>query len=176
MSDIDKSPKRTKSAKQPPNPPSSKPSQRPACRRITQMIDADQELRPKGCNVPINKSDFIMLIHKYRGNLSQVSDAMHCSRNALMRMAKLDGNSDILDALAEARERHLDDIEESVYTRAAETNDTTLQIFILKTQGKTRGWEQDEAKNSAKDIATAAFDFILNKSKNPAEHTKPTSP
>jgi hypothetical protein len=33
----------------------------------------------------------------------------------------------------------------------------------LKTQAKHRGYEQDEAKNSAKDIATAAFDFIISK-------------
>ena len=53
--------------------------------------------------------------------------------------------------------------------RAIESNDTGLQCFILKTQGRSRGYDQDEMKNCAKDIATAAFDFIINKSKNPAE-------
>jgi len=34
---------------------------------------------------------------------------------------------------------------------------------LLKTQAKHRGYDQDEAKNAAKDIATAAFDFIIKK-------------
>ena len=52
-----------------------------------------------------------------------------------------------------------------MFDRAIESQDTTLQLFLLKTQGKSRGYDQDEAKNAAKDIATAAFDFIVSKSK-----------
>jgi hypothetical protein len=76
-----------------------------------------------------------------------------------------------LQCLKDARERQLDTLEQSCFDRAIETNDTTLQLFLLKTQGKSRGYEQSEAQNTAKDIATAAFDFIVNKSKNPAEPT-----
>jgi hypothetical protein len=82
---------------------------------------------------------------------------------------RVNNDSELKDALAEARERWIDDIEESVLARANESNDTALQCFVLKTQGRHRGWEQSEAQNTAKDIATAAFDFIVNKSKNPAE-------
>ncbi len=58
-----------------------------------------------------------------------------------------------------------DELETCVFDRALEERDTTLQLFILKTQGRHRGWDQSEAQNTAKDIATAAFDFIINKSK-----------
>lgn len=77
-----------------------------------------------------------------------------------------------MESLPYSRERWIDDIEESVLSRAYDSNDTALQCFVLKTQGKHRGWEQSEAQNAAKDIATAAFDFIVNKSKNPAEPSK----
>ena len=52
---------------------------------------------------------------------------------------------------------------------AIERQDATMRIFLLKTLGRHRGYEQDDNMNAAKDIAKAAFDFIINKSKNPAE-------
>ena len=107
------------------------------------------------------------LLVKYRGNVSKVADAMgtarHCIRNVI------DRDTDLQQGLKSTRELWIDDIEQSVLSRADEGNDTALQCFVLKTQGRHRGWEQSEAQNTAKDIATAAFDFILNKSKNPAE-------
>ena len=81
----------------------------------------------------------------------------------------IDRHPDLQALLKQQRERQLDQLEKAVFERAIESNDTTLQLFLLKTQGKTRGYEQSEAQNTAKDIATAAFDFIVNKSKNPAE-------
>jgi hypothetical protein len=83
----------------------------------------------------------------------------------------VDKDEELKQVLKDCRERQIDDLEESVFQRAKDSNDTTLQLFVLKTQGKHRGWEQSEAQNAAKDIATAAFDFIINKSKNPAEPT-----
>ena len=44
--------------------------------------------------------------------------------------------------------------------------DTGLQAFILKTQARHRGYDQNEEKNQAQAIATAAFDYILSKSKS----------
>lgn len=75
----------------------------------------------------------------------------------------IDNSSMLCDTLKQCRERQLDQLEQSCFDRAIETNDTTLQLFLLKTQGKTRGYDQNEAQNAAKDIATAAFDFILSK-------------
>ena len=124
--------------------------------------------------IPLDKNEIIRLIKIHKGNLSHIADCMGTTRHALRKRA--DDDNDINTALKDARERQIDELEECVFGRAVESNDTTLQLFILKTQGRHRGWEQDEAKNSAKDIATAAFDFILNKSKNPAEQTKSSKP
>ena len=120
--------------------------------------------------IPLDKSMIKALIHTHRGNLSRIADQMGSERHSVKRV--IDSDEDLKQALLTSRERWLDDIELSVLTRADESNDTALQCFVLKTQGKHRGWEQSEAQNAAKDIATAAFDFIVNKSKNPAEPTK----
>ena len=107
---------------------------------------------------------------KHGGNLSRVADAIGSNRYVIRR--RCDADPELKQALENARERQIDELEENVWDRAKNSNDTTLQLFLLKTQAKHRGYEQDEAKNAAKDIATAAFDFIVNKSKNPAEPSK----
>lgn len=131
--------------------------------------------------VAVDHEQIRILIKKYAGNVSKVADAIGCTRGTVSYQIK--HSEDLSKALADARERWIDEVEESVLQRAADSNDSTLQIFVLKTQAKNRGWEQNEAQNTAKDIATAAFDYILNKSKNPAEYgvnmneqQKPLSP
>lgn len=120
--------------------------------------------------VPI-KSDIVLeLIHKFRGNISRIADSLGSSRTSIRD--KINREPVLKQALDDTRERWIDEIEESVLARAYDSNDTALQAFVLKTQARHRGWDQSEAQNTAKDIATAAFDFILNKSKNPAEPTK----
>lgn len=122
--------------------------------------------RPKpGC--PLDKNVIADLIVKLQGNLSRVADTIGSTRGAIRGV--VDRHQDLQELLKQARERQLDDLEQAVFDRAQDSNDTTLQLFILKTQGRHRGWDQDECKNAARDIATAAFDFIVNKSKNPAE-------
>lgn len=120
--------------------------------------------------MPFNKNQVIELINRYAGNLSRAADALGTSRSALRNF--VDNNEDVKQVLKDNRERLIEAVEESVFQRAAESNDTALQCFVLKTQGRDRGWDQSEAQNAAKDIATAAFDFIINKSKNPAEQSK----
>ena len=93
---------------------------------------------------------------------------MGVSRNSIYTAIQSDLT--LTQKLKDSRERYLDALEQSVFERAIDSNDTTLQLFILKNQGKSRGYEQSEAQHTAKDIAEAAFAFILNKSKNPAEH------
>jgi len=117
--------------------------------------------------IPLSKETILELIKIHRGNISRVADTMGTTRVAVRNRIKAD--QEMKDALDEARDRWLDEIEESVLSRANESNDTGLQCFVLKTQGRHRGWDQDEHKHAARDIATAAFDFIVNKSKNPAE-------
>ena len=120
--------------------------------------------------MPFDKNMIMNQILKYEGNLSRVADSIGSSRGAVRNF--VDRHEDVKQVLKDCRERQIDDLEDSVFQRAKDSNDTTLQLFVLKTQGKHRGWEQSEAQNTAKDIATAAFDFIVNKSKNPAEPSK----
>ena len=111
--------------------------------------------------IPLDKNVIRELIVKHGGNLSRVADAMGSTRHTIRRHC--DNDKDLLDCLNTARERQIDELEESVWDRAKKSNDTTLQLFLLKTQAKHRGYDQNEAQNAAKDIATAAFDFIISK-------------
>jgi hypothetical protein len=111
--------------------------------------------------IPLDKNLMLELIAKEHGNLSRVADIMGTTRYTIRD--RCDKDPELLKCLKDARERQLDQLEQSCFDRAMESNDTTLQLFLLKTQGKSRGYDQDEAKNAAKDIATAAFDFIISK-------------
>lgn len=117
--------------------------------------------------MPLDKSKIAELIKIHTGNISRVADAMGTTRGTIR--AHCDRDPELKQCLIDARERWIDDIELSVLSRAHETTDTGLQCFVLKTQARHRGWDQSEGKEAAADIAKAAFDFILNKSKNPAE-------
>lgn len=122
--------------------------------------------RPKpGC--PLDEKVIADLIVKCTGNLSRVADTIGSSRGAVRNV--VDRHPHLQELLRQSRERQLDELEASVFDRAIESNDTTLQLFLLKTQGKSRGYDQDEAKNAAKDIATAAFDFIIKKQAESAQ-------
>lgn len=123
---------------------------------------ADKAKRPHA-GVALDEKIIARLIVEHTGNVSRVADAMGSCRGSISRV--IDNNKDLKDLLRQSRERQLDQLEQSCFDRAIETNDTTLQLFLLKTQGKSRGYDQNEAQNAAKDIATAAFDFIISKSK-----------
>lgn len=118
--------------------------------------------RPKP-GIPLDQKVIADLITKLGGNLSRVADTIGCTRGAVRNV--VDRHPDLQELLKQSRERQLDQLEQTVFDRAIESNDTTLQLFLLKTQGKSRGYDQSEAQNAAKDIATAAFDFILSKQK-----------
>jgi transposase-like protein len=111
--------------------------------------------------VPLDKDTMIKLILEEGGNLSRVADRMGSNRYVIRR--RCDADQDLAQALEDSRERRIDALEKSCWDDAIENRDTALRCFLLKTQAKHRGYDQDEAKNAAKDIATAAFDFILSK-------------
>lgn len=113
--------------------------------------------------VPLDKNMLIELIKKHHGNLSRVADA--CGSNRFVIRRRCDADEDLKQTLEDARERIIDELEKSCWDDAIETRDTALRCFLLKTQARHRGYEQDDNKNAAKDIATAAFDFIVSKSK-----------
>ncbi len=113
--------------------------------------------------LPLNKDVLIDLIKQEHGNISRVADRMGCNRHTIR--LRCDNDADLKQALDDSRERRIDELERSCWDDAIENRDTALRCFLLKTQAKHRGYDQDEAKNAAKDIATAAFDFIVSKSK-----------
>lgn len=139
----------------------------PSKAKGNQLGEKAKQPRP---GVPLDKNTMLRLIIESHGNLSRVADAMGTNRSCVRR--RCDADPELKQALEDARERIIDELEESVWDRALESKDTALQLFLLKTQARHRGYDQDEVKNAAKDIATAAFDFIVNKTKNPAEPTK----
>lgn len=115
--------------------------------------------------VPLEKTVSIetvkSLLIQEHGNIARCADIIGTCRGTLRNM--IDRHAELQNTLKQCRERQLDQLEQSCFDRAIETNDTTLQLFLLKTQGKSRGYDQNEAQNAAKDIATAAFDFIISK-------------
>ena len=123
----------------------------------------DKAKRPKP-GVPLNKDVIAQLIVKHKGNVSRVADAIGSQRGVIRGV--IDRNPDLIQLLADQRERQIDELEKSCWDDAIEHRDTALRCFLLKTQARGRGYDQDEAKNAAKDIATAAFDFIIQKTKD----------
>ena len=124
----------------------------------------DTARQPKP-GVPLTKTvdeqTVLKLLIQEHGNISRCADIIGTCRGTLRRM--IDNHPLLQETLKQCRERQLDQLEQSCFDRAIETNDTTLQLFLLKTQGKSRGYDQDEAKNAAKDVANAAFEFIISK-------------
>ncbi len=130
---------------------------------------ADVAKRPRpGC--PLSKEMIQPLISKLNGNVSRIADSIGSSRGAVRGF--IDKHQDLKDELEQSRERILDTLEDVVWQDAIDNKDPAMRCFLLKTRGRHRGYDQDDNKNMAKDIATAAFDFIVNKSKNPAEQSK----
>lgn len=112
------------------------------------------------------------LIVKHNGNVSRVADAIGTDRGTINRIIKREPH--LQEILSQARERLIDEVEASVFERAADSNDTQLQQFVLKTQARNRGWEPAAVTDKA-DIAVAALQFIMNQSKNPAEPSAPVT-
>jgi len=123
--------------------------------------------------IPYPHDLILELIATHKGNVSKVADSLGASRYSMHdRIMK---EPVLKQALADARERFIDNIELSVLQRAVEGSDTQLQKFVLQTQAKHRGWADDSNKEIASTLAREAFDFVVNRSKNPAER-KPSTP
>lgn len=136
----------------------------PSLKKGNKIGEIAKQPRP---GIPLDKNMILDLIIKHHGNLSRVAEACGSNRHTIRR--RCNDDKELMTALEDARERMIDELEKSCWEDAIETRDTALRCFLLKTQAKHRGYDQDDAKNAARDIATAAFDFIINKSKNPAE-------
>jgi hypothetical protein len=117
--------------------------------------------------VPLKPEQVKPLIKKLNGNMSRIAESLGVTRGTLRYM--IEHNPELSQDLEDARERVIDELEDVTWQDAIENKDPAMRCFLLKTRARHRGYDQDECKNMAKDIATAAFDFIVNKSKNPAE-------
>ncbi len=133
-------------------------TQLPKPNKRIQPADKAKSPRP---GIPLKKESILPLIKQESGNLSRIADILGTTRGCVRRVC--DNDDDLKQALHDARERMIDQLEMSCFDRAMESNDTGLQAFLLKTQGRHRGYDQSEAQHTAKDIATAAFDFIIKK-------------
>ena len=76
-------------------------------------------------------------IKEKRGNLAAVGRHFGITRQAVHKRVK--GNARLQKAYAEARETMLDNAETELYEQAVKGNTAAL-IFLLKTQGKGRGY------------------------------------
>jgi len=109
--------------------------------------------------------DIIDAIRKCRGNLSRAADKLGVCRQTLDLRRK--SEPVIQETLNTCRERFLDDTED-VFQNKVLSGDTISMLFALKTLGKRRGYDQDRDV-IAESVTRAALDFVMNKSKNPAE-------
>lgn len=129
-------------------------------------VKGEKAKNPKP-GIPLKDKDILELIPRFRGNISAVADALGTTRGCVRRHC--DNSPDLKAALQDARERRVDELEAAVLDDALERQDATMRIFLLKTLGRHRGYDQDDLRNNATDVARAAFEFVLNTSKNPAE-------
>lgn len=88
----------------------------------------------------------ITLIDEYSGNLSAVSRALGVSRLTVYRF--MEKRPTVKQALDEAREKMIDNVESKLYSKALD-GDTTAMIFFLKTQGKSRGYVERQEVTGA---------------------------
>ena len=138
-----------------------------------QTVDTAARATRPHQGIAYNDDMLLQLIHTHKGNVSKVADSIGATRSAVSEA--IHRNPRLKQALCDERERYIDAIELSVLQRADKGTDTQLQKFVLQTQAKHRGWGDDSNKEIASTLAREAFDFVVNRSKNPAER-KPSTP
>lgn len=127
-----------------------------------QLGDKAKQPRP---GIPLDKKEIERLLRHYHGNISRTADKLGTTRTGVRNVINSDPH--LQQVLHETRERFIDELEETAWHKALQ-GDTVLNLFLLKTIGKERGYEQDSNKDRGHAIATAAFDYIMNRTKNPA--------
>lgn len=118
--------------------------------------------------IKVDRDAIIKALHAHKGNISHAAHALGCTRLTIHRAVESDAL--VKEAREQAREAFVDELEESAeYEAINNPNAHVLKMFLLKTRARHRGYEQDDSKQHAQDIAKAAFEYVLNKSANPAE-------
>ena len=103
------------------------------------------------------------VIEKYRGNVSAIARHFQVSRSTIQN--RMNEAVTLKQAMQDARESLLDDAESELY-RQAQSGNTTALIFLLKTQGKNRGYtERQEITGANGDSLKVKFiDYGLDES------------
>jgi hypothetical protein len=83
------------------------------------------------------ETDIAPLIDKLHGNVAAMARRLGVSRRTIKR--RIDASSELREALEDAREGMLDNVESVLYERVL-AGDTRAIIFFLKTQGRDRGY------------------------------------
>jgi hypothetical protein len=94
----------------------------------------------------LNVDRVISLIDEYSGNLSAVSRALGVNRLTVYRF--MANRPTVKQALSEAREKMIDNVESKLYSKALD-GDPACMIFFLKTQGKSRGYVERQEVTGA---------------------------
>jgi|SRR6516225_7093095 hypothetical protein len=104
-------------------------------------------------------------LRKTRGNIARAADKIGITRTTLH--SRINREPELKQIVDDSRERFLDDLED-VFQNKALSGDTVSGLFLLKTIGRKRGYDQD--RDVMVESATkGALDFIFNRTKNPAE-------
>jgi hypothetical protein len=111
----------------------------------------------------LNKNKVLQDIESTRGNLAAIARAYGISRQAVQKFVAND--PELTEATNEARETMLDEAENALYDEAVEKRNTAALIFLLKTQGKKRGYIERAELTGAdgKDLNTGPAVVILDK-------------
>lgn len=117
--------------------------------------------------IPVDDNLILKLIKPCNGNLTRIAESLGCDRHTIRN--HIDKNPILLELLNDTRERRIDLLEDTVWQRATEGQDTALQTFLLRTQARARGYDLHDAKEVASDLAKEAFAFVINRTKNPAD-------
>lgn len=79
------------------------------------------------------------LIEAKSGNIAAMARALGVSRGTIWN--RINESTNLVKALADARETMIDNVESTLYAQARNGN-TTAMIFFLKTQGRGRGYQE----------------------------------
>lgn len=104
-------------------------------------------------------------LKRHRGNIYRTARSIGCARHTIQRL--VNRHDHLRQVLEDERERVIDDVEDALLAKCLDEGDTTSIIFMLKTRGRQRGYQQDMQGTS--EVLKSALDYVMNKTKNPAE-------
>jgi len=109
----------------------------------------------------VDHDDMLHFIKHFHGNLSRIASTLGIARRQVKQLIAQD--EELTFALQDEEEARIDLLEEMIWSRVHDLAlDNQLVIFLLKTKGRSRGYETGEVQVQ-KDLAQAALKFILDR-------------